>query len=96
MVLKPDLKGLTLFKFYHLSVTSVLYLPICPFNLLSVSRLTQSLNCSITFINKMLPCRIGLRNRRLASDLSLKASTTSLRHLPHAPPQILHSLYMRS
>lgn len=34
-----------------LSVTSVLYVPNCPFNLLSVIPLTCSLNCSITFTN---------------------------------------------
>ena len=33
----------------HLSLESVLFIPNCPFNLLSVSKLTKSLNCSILF-----------------------------------------------
>ncbi|KAK2418425.1 putative mitochondrial protein [Trifolium repens] len=32
-----------------LSLSSVLLIPNCPFNLISISRLTRSLNCSITF-----------------------------------------------
>lgn len=34
-----------------LSVTSILYVPNCPFNILLVGRLTHSLDCIITFIN---------------------------------------------
>ena len=34
-----------------LYVTSVLYVPNCPFNLLSVNRLTRSLDCIVTFTN---------------------------------------------
>jgi hypothetical protein len=34
-----------------LSVDSVLYIPGCPFNLLSVNRLTRSLDCIVTFTN---------------------------------------------
>ena len=32
------------------TLDSVLYVPGCPFNLASVSRLTRALNCSITFL----------------------------------------------
>ena len=35
----------------NLSLDSVIYLPNCPFNLVSVSKLTRALNCSITFTN---------------------------------------------
>lgn len=34
-----------------LSVTYVLYVPDCPFNLFSVSRLIRPLDCSVTFTN---------------------------------------------
>ena len=30
-------------------LTSVLYVPDCPFNLISISKLTRDLNCLITF-----------------------------------------------
>nr|CAN77210.1 hypothetical protein VITISV_000141 [Vitis vinifera] len=35
-----------------LPLTSVLYTPECPFNLISISKLTRTLNCSITFSDK--------------------------------------------
>lgn len=37
-----------------LPVNSVLFMPGCPFNLVYVSQLTHTLNCSITFINNFL------------------------------------------
>ena len=37
--------GLTL----SLPLTSVLYTPECPFNLISISKITRTLDCSITF-----------------------------------------------
>lgn len=54
MVLKPDLKGLVLLKIYTLFITSILYVTNFPFNLLLVSRLTRSLDCSITFTNSIV------------------------------------------
>ncbi|RVW43520.1 Retrovirus-related Pol polyprotein from transposon TNT 1-94 [Vitis vinifera] len=35
-----------------LPLTSVLYTPECPFNLISISKITRTLNCSITFSDK--------------------------------------------
>ena len=37
-----------------LPLTSVLYTPECPFNLISISKLTRTLNCSITFSDKFV------------------------------------------
>ncbi|KAL6326198.1 hypothetical protein AAG906_001593 [Vitis piasezkii] len=43
--------GLTL-PLPSLPLTSVLYTPECPFNLISISKITRTLNCSITFSDK--------------------------------------------
>ncbi|RVW78995.1 Retrovirus-related Pol polyprotein from transposon RE1 [Vitis vinifera] len=45
--------GLTL-PLPFLPLTSVLYTPECPFNLISISKITRTLNCSITFSNKFV------------------------------------------
>ena len=37
-----------------LPLTSVLYTPECPFNLISISKITRILNCSITFSDKFM------------------------------------------
>ena len=37
-----------------LPLTSVLYTPKCPFNLISISEITRTLNCSITFSDKFV------------------------------------------
>nr|CAN80547.1 hypothetical protein VITISV_010898 [Vitis vinifera] len=37
-----------------LPLTSVLYTPECPFNLISISKITRTLNCSITFSDKFV------------------------------------------
>ena len=37
-----------------LPLHSVLYAPECPFNLISISKITRTLNCSITFSNKFV------------------------------------------
>ena len=34
-----------------LPLKSVLYVPGCPLNLISISKLAQDLNCSVTFLN---------------------------------------------
>ena len=34
-----------------LPLTSIIYVPDCPFNLISISKLTRDLNCLITFSN---------------------------------------------
>nr|CAN80831.1 hypothetical protein VITISV_002503 [Vitis vinifera] len=45
--------GLTL-PLPSLPLTSVLYTPKCPFNLISISKITCTLNCSITFSDKFV------------------------------------------
>ena len=37
-----------------LPLTSVLYTPECPFNLIFISNITRTLNCSITFFDKFV------------------------------------------
>ena len=56
-----------------LSVTSVLYVLNCPFNLLSVSRLTRTLDCIVTFTNS----NVTLQNRSSFFD-SIEKLTTSV------------------
>ena len=53
---------------YHLPfvpLTSVLYVPNCPFNMISISKLTRDLNCLITFFDSLSHCRTGVRGGRL-------------------------------
>ncbi|RVW35393.1 hypothetical protein CK203_077027 [Vitis vinifera] len=42
-----------------LPLTFVLYTPECPFNLISISKITRTLNCSITFSDKFVTLRTG-------------------------------------
>ena len=42
-----------------LNLNSVLYIPHCPYNLISLSQLTRSLNCSVTFTANSLRCHFG-------------------------------------
>ena len=37
-----------------LPLTSILYTPDCPFNLISISKITHTLKCSITFSDKFV------------------------------------------
>ena len=62
-----------------LPLTSVLYVPNFPFNLISISKLTRNLHCVLTFSHNSVTCRTDVRGRRLASDMSHKASFTSAR-----------------
>ncbi|KAL6315929.1 hypothetical protein AAG906_013763 [Vitis piasezkii] len=62
--------GLTL-PLPSLPLTSVLYTPECPFNLISISKITRTLNCSITFSDKFLTLRDGSQGLyHLTSDSS--------------------------
>ncbi|RVW39243.1 Retrovirus-related Pol polyprotein from transposon TNT 1-94 [Vitis vinifera] len=47
-----------------LPLTSVLYTPECPFNLISISKITRTLNCSITFSDKF----VTLQDRSTGED----------------------------
>ena len=46
-----------------LPLTSVLYVPDSPFNLISISKSIHDLNCSITFSTLLSPCRTGVQGR---------------------------------
>ena len=59
--------GLTL-PLPSLPLTSVLYTPKCPFNLISVSKITCTLNCSITFSDKF----VTLQDRSTGKTIGIK------------------------
>ena len=50
---------------YSVTLDSVLYVPGSPFNLASVSHLTKSLQCSITFLMIFFSCKTAVQERRL-------------------------------
>lgn len=77
MVLKHDLKGLVLLKFYILSNICVLYVPNCPFNLLSASRLTRFLDCNVTFTNN----NVILRDQSSGQTIGIECESQRLYYL---------------
>ena len=62
-----------------LPLTSVLYVPNFPFNLIFISKLTRDLHCVLTFSHNSVTLQDRVRGRRLASDMCHKASFTSAR-----------------
>lgn len=54
----------------NLPLNSVLFVPSCPFNLISISKVTHSLNFFVLLLILFL-CRIGVPNGRLEQDMSL-------------------------
>ena len=60
-------------------LTSVLYVPNFPFNLISINKLTSDLHCVLTFSHNSVTLQDRRTGRRLASDKSNKASFTSTR-----------------
>ncbi|RVW50782.1 hypothetical protein CK203_076889 [Vitis vinifera] len=68
--------GLTL-PLPSLPLTSVLYTPECPFNLISISKLTRTLNCSITFSDKF----VTLQDRSTGKTIGIDVSLQGLYHL---------------
>ena len=70
--------GLTL-PLPSLPLTSVLYTPECPFNLISISKITRTLNCSITFSDKFVTLQDRSTGKMIGIGVSLKASITSPR-----------------
>ncbi|RVW92497.1 Retrovirus-related Pol polyprotein from transposon RE1 [Vitis vinifera] len=60
-----------------LPLTSVLYTPECPFNLISISKLTRTLNCSITFSDKF----VTLQNRSTGKMIGIGRESQGLYHL---------------
>ncbi|RVW22242.1 Retrovirus-related Pol polyprotein from transposon TNT 1-94 [Vitis vinifera] len=68
--------GLTL-PLPSLPLTSVLYTPECPFNLISISKITRTLNCSITFSDKF----VTLQDRSTGKTIGIGRESQGLYHL---------------
>ncbi|RVX17826.1 hypothetical protein CK203_004212 [Vitis vinifera] len=89
------------FGFAHpllsLPLHSVLYAPECPFNLISISKITRTLNCSITFFDKF----VTLQDRSTGKTIGIGRESQGLYHLtaPSTPavcistdaPLLIHS-----
>ncbi|KAJ9672937.1 hypothetical protein PVL29_026268 [Vitis rotundifolia] len=60
-----------------LPLTSVLYTPECPFNLISISKLTRTLNCSITFSDKF----VTLQDQSTGKTIGIGCESQGLYHL---------------
>ena len=60
-----------------LPLTSVLYTPECPFNLIFISKITRTLNCSIIFSNKF----VTLQNRSTGKTIGIGCESQGLYHL---------------
>ncbi|KAJ9677798.1 hypothetical protein PVL29_022654 [Vitis rotundifolia] len=55
----------------------VLYAPECPFNLISISKITRTLNCSITFSDKS----VILQDRSTGKTIGIGCESQGLYHL---------------
>ncbi|RVW92094.1 Retrovirus-related Pol polyprotein from transposon RE2 [Vitis vinifera] len=89
------------FGFTHplpsLPLHSILYAPACPFNLISISKITRTLNCSITFSDKF----VTLQDRSTGKTIGIGHESQGLYHLtsPSTPavcvstdaPLLIHS-----
>ncbi|RVX17381.1 Retrovirus-related Pol polyprotein from transposon RE2 [Vitis vinifera] len=89
------------FGFAHplpsLPLHSVLYAPECPFNLISISKITRTLNCFITFSDKF----VTLQDRSTGKTIGIGRESQGLYHLiaPSTPvvcistdaPILIHS-----
>ena len=60
-----------------LPLTSVLYTPECPFNLISINKITRTLNCSIIFSNKF----VTLQDRSTGKTIGIGRESQGLYHL---------------
>ncbi|RVW58902.1 Retrovirus-related Pol polyprotein from transposon RE2 [Vitis vinifera] len=60
-----------------LPLTSVLYTPECPFNLIFISKITRTLNCSITFSDKF----VTLQDRSTGKTIGIGRESQGLYHL---------------
>ncbi|RVW52778.1 Retrovirus-related Pol polyprotein from transposon RE2 [Vitis vinifera] len=60
-----------------LPLTSVLYTPECPFNLISISKITRTLNCSITFSDKFVTLQDRSTGKTIGIGRESQASITS-------------------
>ena len=60
-----------------LPLTYVLYTPECPFNLISISKITRTLNCSIIFCDKF----VTLQDRSTGKTIDIGRESQGLYHL---------------
>ena len=60
-----------------LPLTYVLYTPECPFNLISISKITRTLNCSIIFFDKF----VTLQDRSTRKTIGIGRESQGLYHL---------------
>nr|CAN74104.1 hypothetical protein VITISV_008952 [Vitis vinifera] len=76
------------FRFAHplpsLPLHSVLYTPECPFNLISISKITRTLNCSITFSDKF----VTLQDRSTGKTIGIGHESQGLYHLTSPSPAV--------
>ncbi|KAL6311415.1 hypothetical protein AAG906_035489 [Vitis piasezkii] len=76
------------FGFAHpllsLPLHSVLYAPEYPFNLISISKITYTLNCSITFSNKF----VTLQDRSTGKTIGIGRESQGLYHLTSPSPAV--------
>ncbi|RVW87654.1 hypothetical protein CK203_041182 [Vitis vinifera] len=76
------------FGFAHplpsLSLHSVLYAPECPFNLISISKITRTLNCSITFSDKFMT----LQDQSTGKTIGIGRESQGLYHLTSPSPAV--------
>ena len=63
--------------FPSLPLTFVLYTPKCPFNLISISKITRTLNCSIIFFDKF----VTLQDRSTGKMIGIGRESQGLYHL---------------
>ena len=70
--------------FPSLPLHSVLYAPECPFNLISISKITRTLNCSITFSDKF----VTLQDRSTRKTIGIGRESQGLYHLTSPSPAI--------
>ncbi|KAJ9702913.1 hypothetical protein PVL29_004588 [Vitis rotundifolia] len=80
-----------------LPLHSILYAPECPFNLISISKITRTLNCSITFSDQSMI----LQDRSTRKTIGIGRESQGLYHLtsPSSPaacistdaPLLIHS-----
>ncbi|RVW78818.1 Retrovirus-related Pol polyprotein from transposon RE2 [Vitis vinifera] len=84
------------FGFAHplpsLPLHSVLYAPECPFNLISISKITCTLNCSITFSDKF----VTLQDRSTGKMIGIGRESQGLYHLTSPSPAVAFLLILPS
>ncbi|RVW26549.1 Retrovirus-related Pol polyprotein from transposon RE2 [Vitis vinifera] len=74
-----------------LPLHSVLYAPECPFNLISISKITRTLNCSITFSDKF----VTLQDRSTGKTIGIGRESQGLyHHTSPSTPAVCISTYV--